>query len=205
MRVSEYYSSDEIIEGIKNNNAETIHFIYRKYYPVIERILLKQFNATKEEIRDSFQEALLCIFNGLNRNPPLKIKYRFIAFIICICKRKLIINYRQTYKEVLKSNFENEPGMELTIDDFLIQKEKIDLFKKHFEKIGEKCRQLLTLFLEGFSIDEIKETLNMSSIQYTKKRRLECKISLFRSLSRDVKLKELIDGKPWSLRSIPRW
>ena len=106
-------------------------------------------------------------------------------------------------------NFEKEddfpPESELEIIEFINKAKRIKLYQKHFSEIGEKCQKLLNLALDGYSIREITTILNFSSENYTKKRKTLCKESLFKKIYYDSQLKELLYGKLWDIRKIPRW
>jgi len=201
---SNTYTCEEILKGIKEQNKEVLLYIYQAYYPIVESIIINQFNGNREQAKDLFQEALCTIYTTLVNTLNFKLQYKFITFLATICKRRMIDEIRK--KKKLK--------YELKLDDYeddnyisaLIEKEeRIKLYEKHFNKLGEKCKTILQMFIHGYSIKQVLAKLNMSSEQFVKKRKLQCKISLFRSIYKDPILKELINGKPWTIREIPRW
>ena len=205
MAMTSNYSNEELVEGIRCNNKTIISYIYINYYPLIEKIILNQFKGSIEQSKDVFQDALLVIYTASCGNPPLKIQKAFSTFLTTICKRKLIDEFRGTKKEVLGYNVDDFEDEEPSIIDMLNKEDRIRLYEKHFNLLGEKCKELLTLFLEGHSISAITRMLKMSTEQFTKNRKLQCKISLFKRIYEDPTLKELINGKPWNIREIPRW
>ncbi|PKP22533.1 MAG: hypothetical protein CVU05_03515 [Bacteroidetes bacterium HGW-Bacteroidetes-21] len=201
----EEITNDVIIEGIRTKNSSIISYIYKNYYPIIENIILTQYHGSVAQAKDIFQDALLTVYTATTGEVPLKINYTFITFLSTICKRRMIDEIRKSKKETREIEFDCILNDEPNICDLIIEEDKVRLFEKHFTKLGEKCREILSMFLEGLSIKEITCKLNMSSDQFTKKRRLQCKISLFKRIFEDPTLKELINGKPWSIREIPRW
>jgi len=199
------YSDDELILGIKNSNKEILIFIYKNYYPKIEGVLLKQLGCNSECAKDVFQDALISIYTKVCSKQTIKIQYSFLTFLITLCKRRMIDKIRHSTFETNNHDCKDVVDEELDIIEILNKEERFRLFDKHFKQLGEKCRDILTLFLKGHTISEITIALKMSSEMFTKKRRLQCKISLFKSLYTDPELKELINGKPWTIREIPRW
>lgn len=199
------FSNEEIIDGIKCRNEAVLNYIYYNFYPEIEYIILNQYNGTIAHAKDVFQDAMLTIYTASCAEPPLKIQYSFITYLATICKRRMRDELQCTKKEIQVNNYEEVEDSDPTINERIIEEERVRLFEKHFNLLGEKCAELLTLFFEGYSIKEITERLNMSSIQFTKNRRLQCKNILFKSIYHDPTLKELINGKPWTIREIPRW
>lgn len=196
MSRTKYYTSDEILDGIKNNKKEILIFVYCRYYPIVEGILNRNHGVACVRIKDYFQEALLSIFTNLHSGTPVTLQYSFITYLMAICKRKMIDDFRRKKELKLNLSKHDMPDPAFTINDVIIKDERIKLVHKHFLKLGDKCRKIMTLFLKGFSIKEITETLNMSSEKYTKKRRQLCKITLFKSIFNDQIYKELTDGKP---------
>lgn len=201
-----FYSNEQIIDGIVSNNTSIMDFIYQEYFPVVENIIRNKFYGSKEDAKDIFQDALIVLYRGACSSPPLKIKYSFFTFFATICKRKMIDQIRKNEKFV---HYENEDDLptesEKEILELIHKAEKIKLYKKYFFELGEKCQELIRLFLEDYSIAEITNMLKMSSENFTKKRRTQCKDSLFIKIYEDPQFKELINGKPWTIREIPRW
>lgn len=205
VNASVIYSSDGILEGIRNHNKEVLQFIYNNCYPLIKNIIIKHFYGSEDQAKDVFQDALLTIYTGVTTDPPLKIQHNFIAFLTTVCKRRMIDEMRKNKNEIHDLEIDWMEDSDDTINDLIVREEKARLFEKHFYRIGERCRKLLSLFFEGHSIKEITCMLKMSSERFTKLRRFQCKVLLFKSIYKDSKLKELIDGKPWTIREIPRW
>jgi len=206
MGIINFYSNKKIIDGIRSNNPKILAYIYRNYYPMIETIILNRYKGSVADAKDIFQDSLIVIYERVMLNPPLILKKSFIAFLTTICKRQMIDKLRDKENIV---NFEKEddfpPESELEIIELINKAKRIKLYQKHFSEIGEKCQKLLNLALDGYSIREITTILNFSSENYTKKRKTLCKESLFKKIYYDSQFKELLYGKLWNIRKIPRW
>lgn len=197
-------TNDKIIEGLKSNSSEVLNFIYQNYYPVIEEIILYKYYGNKDDAKDIFQDGLLTAYSALMADPPLILQYKFITFLIAVCKRRMIDKIRTTKKKlIIDEHIEIES--DTNIIDYITNEDRKRLIEKHFSQLGEKCKALLRLFLEGHSITEVTLELDMSSEKFTKNKRLRCKKELFKKIYNDPLLKELSDGKPWTIREIPRW
>jgi RNA polymerase sigma factor (sigma-70 family) len=199
------YSNEEIIAGIRSSDKLVLSYIYRTCYPVIERIILNEYRGSVEQAKDVFQDALLTLFTASSSDPPLKITHSFITYLTIICKRRMIDEIRENKKEFLGYDINEFVDDCPSIIDYMQEEDRIRIYEKHFQELGEKCRELLTLFLEGHTVAAITTMLSMSSEQFTKNRRLKCKRSLFKRIYDDPTLKELINGKPWTIREIPKW
>ena len=58
--------------------------------------------------------------------------------------------------------------------ELLIHRNKIDTVREHLQKLGEKCRELLLLFEDGFSDKDIAEKMDYNSPAVVKTTRLRC-------------------------------
>lgn len=208
------YSNEQLIDGIKSHNHKIISFIYQHYFPMIRNIIKKNYKGTVEDAKDVFQDSLIVIYEGVMSEPPLKIQYSFFNFLAILCRRKMIgitrkryitVTYENEYEPPIESEISKSEILELEILELIKKTERIKLYQKHFNEIGEKCQKLIKMVLEGFTIKEITIKLDFINENYTKRRRNQCKESLFKKIYFDSQLKKLINGKPWTIREIPRW
>ncbi|PIP53685.1 MAG: hypothetical protein COX07_09365, partial [Bacteroidetes bacterium CG23_combo_of_CG06-09_8_20_14_all_32_9] len=150
------YSNEQLIDGIRFNNPKILTFIYRHYYPMIENIIINKYKGTTADAKDVFQDSLIVIYEGAISNPPLKIEYSFFTFLATLCKRRMI---RKIHRNVNFVSYESEDELlqdsESEISELINKAERIKLYQKHLNEIGEKCRELIKLVLEGYSIKEI--------------------------------------------------
>lgn len=206
MGIKNFYSNEEIIEGIRSNNPKIISFIYEQYFPMMNKMIINNYKGTTTDAKDVFQDSLIIIYEGIMSNSLLLLQNSFIALLTTICKRKMIDRIRRNMKLI---HYENEDILPFEsyqeILELADKTERIKLYQKHFNEIGEKCQKLIKLVLDGYSINEITKKLNFINENYTKRRRNQCKESLFKKIYFDSQLKELIYGKPWTIREIPRW
>ena len=61
-----------------------------------------------------------------------------------------------------------------TVIQLLIEKNDIDLLKKKLEETGENCKQLLSMFAEGYNDKEIAMNMEYKSADVVKTSRLRC-------------------------------
>ncbi len=204
MGIEANLTNEKIIEGFKSNNNEILILIYKNYYPVVERMIVYDYNGRAEDAKDIFQDALLTVYSALCTEPPLIIEFKFFTFLVSICRRRMIDKIRTGRIHV---RLESAKAMESAPDVLrtITHEDRVRLIEKHFKELGEKCREILRMFLKGYSVSEVTLKLNMSNDQVTKNRRLKCKKELFVKIYNDPLLKELIDGKPWNIREIPKW
>jgi DNA-directed RNA polymerase specialized sigma24 family protein len=56
------FTDKEYIEGLRHNNDAVIRSVYKKFYPVIARLVLNN-SGTEQEAKDVFQEAVLVLYH----------------------------------------------------------------------------------------------------------------------------------------------
>ena len=58
--------------------------------------------------------------------------------------------------------------------ELLIHRNKIETLREYMQKLGDKCRELLLLFEDGFSDKDIAEKMDYNSPAVVKTTRLRC-------------------------------
>ena len=70
-------------------------------------------------------------------------------------------------------------------EEELTREAQYQLYRKKFRELGEGCRKLLQLSMAGKRMREIVAQLGMSSEQYARKRKFQCKQQLIRLIRQD--------------------
>lgn len=68
---------------------------------------------------------------------------------------------------------------------------KYNLFQKHFNKLRDDCKQILTLVLQKMPLRVIADKLGLKSENYIKKRKHKCKEFLVDSIKSDPEYKNI--------------
>lgn len=181
----------EILSGIKNKNENVLHFIYDNLLPVVKRYILKN-SGNKLNAEDIFQEALLILFDKL-RKEELYLSCGFSTYFIAVCKKLWlnqlrkrsynIINYSDDIEHynVFEKPFEPNTDSEFT-----------GLFFRHFNKMSEKCQQVLILHFKKVPASEIAIKLGFKNKEYAISRKYKCLKRLITSIKSDPELENII-------------
>jgi len=185
------YSTEKIIEGLRNQDDNIIRYIYKTNYPVIEHHIKKN-RGKKEDAKDIFQEALIIIFKKI-KNEKLVLTCSFSSFLYSVCKH-------QWYKILREKN--NFPVIHLSsLDGYIykpglnekIERRKLELFEYHFNRLSKDCKKILKLHLSGVSIAEIMKRMGYTSKEHTTDRKYRCKKSLINRITNDQTFKRTQD------------
>lgn len=164
------YTEKNIVQGLKNEDSKIIRFIYKKYYNSIRSMVLK-FNNLILYPDEVFQEGITRVIINL-RNNRFNEKSTLFTYLYSICRNICLkeINKNQ-YSSTINEDIRNE-------DEYNYEFELIQRLLVLFNKIDDKCRQIIELrfglknqnltgslncFEQGIKFNEIAVLLNIST------------------------------------------
>jgi RNA polymerase sigma factor (sigma-70 family) len=173
----------EIIQGLKagfRERASCERLFYQQYSYFI-REGCRKYHLSHEDSFSAYSDAVLsAILNIVNDRfdgvSSLK-TYLFRVFSNkCIdLVRKNTINREQVHQSTTVPELLGQlPDKARSCIELLIDKDKRDAIRIYIEKIGEKCREILLLFEDGYSDKEIAEQLTYNNAAVAKTTRLRC-------------------------------
>lgn len=182
-------SEPEIIEGIRNSDEEILRYAYRRFFPVIRHMVTGN-NGSHGDAREIFQETLVVVFDKLRENKG-KLDCSLKTFIYSVGRNLWLQELEKSRRQIPFHEIEHLLAEEERVNyDDQIQAEK-RIFQRHFLRLTEKCQQLIQLFLNQKTYDEISMIMGFKSRQAAIKRKHECVKSLFRRIQDDPEYKEL--------------
>jgi RNA polymerase sigma factor (sigma-70 family) len=195
------YSDKSILVGIKNRKDSTLEYLYKEYYPQVQRVVNKH-GGDEQDARDLFQEALIIIFNKLNDN-SLVIKTSFHNYFIVLCRfiwfRQNNINPNQEGDGEMEDEstaVSTSPGQLNDIPTETVyrelqtnQYEKI--YQRHYRKLGGDCKVVLKMFFKKRSFREIADRMNYTNEEYARRKKYLCMQQLMKMVSNDPEFIEL--------------
>ncbi|WP_445709816.1 RNA polymerase sigma factor [Flavobacterium sp.] len=173
MNKEEVHQDQIYIEGLLNNDSRIIHAIYDKFsFKVIHYIKMNSGN--EEEAKDVIQEVLIMIYNQAKQN-GLKLTCPFDAYFFLLCKRRWLNELKKSSKKEVTLPAENVSKDE-TLEEMLFQTDQFNerqvLFEMMFQKLGEKCQEILKLSFVTKTMEEVAKKLNVSYAYARKKKSL---------------------------------
>ena len=173
--VSKKLHQDQIyIEGLLNNNSSIIETIYKKFAPkVINHIKMNSGNA--DEAQDVIQEVLIAIYNQA-KTKGLALTCPFDAYFFLLCKRKWLNELKKSSNKEVTIKDENvsiDKDVEKLAMETEVQDEKQLLFDEMFQKLGEKCQEVLKLSVVTKTMEEVAAKMNVT-YAYVRKKKSIC-------------------------------
>jgi RNA polymerase sigma factor (sigma-70 family) len=209
MNKRQHYPDQEILQGILRQDRDVMLYLYRQHFPMVHRFVLSN-SGSEGEAEDLFQDIMVLLFDKTTRG-ELILTSSFSSFFFVLMRNKWFNQLRRkrlqprVNEKLMNTYIESEYDY-LPDQQTLEQTEKERIFFAWFSTMGEECRKVLLLFIEGNSIREVTRLMGYNSEQHTKNRRYRCKVSLFNKIKNDPRFKELSNGTGINPdNAIPRW
>ncbi len=162
------------IEGLANNNSAVIQSIYKKFVPKVVSYI-RNNSGDEDKAQDVVQEVLILLFNQAKAQ-KLQLTCPFDAYFFLLCKRKWLNELKKsankgvTLQEDYTSTTESTQVM-LTETELFDEKQQ--LFDLMFQKLGDKCKEVLQLSFSLQSMEEVAKKLNVT-YGYVRKKKSLC-------------------------------
>lgn len=186
------YSPSEIFEGIKKNDSDIVFYVYGVCYPKIDRFV-RRYGGVRCDTEDVLQEAMV-VFYLKSKDYRFKLTCHPFTYIYSVAVN-IFLDSKRKYKNRIELVQEVRIGGDAFYYDefelFINNDEDVlkqSLYKESFEKLKNKCKQLLTLYYSESSVVEILNKMNFKNenMLYQQKRR--CILKLLDLISSNPKL-----------------
>lgn len=171
--MSKYQQDEEQLIQLKSGDRKVWKRFFDEHLEPFQLFVMKYGRVTKEDSFELFQDAVVILHRNILReklNVPLKSKLQTYLFAVGknLCRRKPGSG-RLQFPEHLPELPEN-PQEE--VDN---RNHNAALVKSLLARIGEKCRQFLTLlFLDEMPQEDIMATMAIPSNEAFRKRKFDC-------------------------------
>lgn len=179
------------IEGLANNDSAIIQSIYKKFIPKVVSYI-RNNSGDEDQAQDVVQEIMILLFNQAKAK-KLQLSCPFDAYFFLLCKRKWLNELKKSSSKGVTIDEDflsvNEPTAEM-VSQTEIFDEKQQLFDTMFQKLGEKCQELLKLSFTIKSMEEVAEKLQVT-YGYVRKKKSLCTGQLAQWIQESSRFKSL--------------
>lgn len=181
----------QYIDGLLQNNSAVIQAIYKNFAPKVKNYI-RTNSGDDDDAQDIIQEVLIIMYNQAKTN-GLKLTCPFDAYFFLLCKRRWLNELKkQSNKEVTISDdnvYIDESAQYMVLQTEVFD-EKQSLFDEMFQKLGEKCQELLKLSFVTKTMEEVAEKLNVT-YGYVRKKKSLCTGQLTEMIQQSNRYKSL--------------
>ncbi len=172
------YTTQEILNGILDNNSAVVQYIYDRYFHSIRKFIEK-FGGGKDDALDVFQEGIIVIYEQLLGDEIKPIK-NFRTYFFSICKFKWFNmirdgkfdEYTTVEMEEILPSLEYQQSLE-NLNVTLEKERRVKVYFNGFMELSNTCRMMIRYIAYGWAIEDIAEEMNFS-VAYTYRKRQLC-------------------------------
>lgn len=179
------HEDQRYVTALLNNEVALVNEIYKKCAGKVKSFVLFN-NGNADDAADIFQDALVDIYNQA-KYKDLELTCPFEPFLLLVCKRKWLNELKKrAISPVTKSE---DSLLHIGEDTFeqaemlAHQQEQTALFLKAFEKLGERCKEIIKWSMQGEAQEKVAETLGVT-YGYLRKKKSECMASLVKLIDK---------------------
>ena len=179
------------IEGLVLNDSKTIALIYSKFAPKVTHYI-KMNSGFSDEAQDIIQEVLINLYNQA-KTKGLVLTCPFDAYFFLLCKRKWLNELKKSvHKEVTikDDSVSIDKDVEKLAIETEVQDEKQALFDEMFEKLGDKCQEVLKLSFITKTMEEVATKMGVT-YGYVRKKKSLCTGQLTTLIQQSNRFKSL--------------
>ena len=177
------HTDQRFITGLLQNDVTVVREIYERFSGKVKAYIINN-NGNEEDAADIFQESLMEIYQQA-KNRQLELTCPFEAFLLLICKRKWINELKKRGRHRVTTEPENLSNLGEDVfalaEQMQLRDERAKLFVTMFEKLGEKCREIIRWCLSGKPQEEVAAALGVT-YGYLRKKKSECMGTLIASI-----------------------
>jgi RNA polymerase sigma factor (sigma-70 family) len=174
MAITNTHPDQIYIDALADNDSAIIRSIYKKFVPKVVSYI-RNNSGDNDQAQDVVQEVMIVLFNQAKAK-KLQLTCPFDAYFFLLCKRKWLNEIKKSSNKGVTMDDDLPSNNELT-DEMVTETEMFDekqqLFDTIFQKLGDKCQELLKLSFAIKSMEEVAEKLNVS-YGYVRKKKSLC-------------------------------
>jgi RNA polymerase sigma factor (sigma-70 family) len=174
-----YLRDDDYISEIQKGGVgadRAISCLYLKYrkntYAYVTKLISKNVlykGGSEDLVQDSF---IILVDKIREENFDVK---SLGGYWIGIAKMLFLNQLKKDRRVIYVNEVEEQYGLEeLTPESILFEKEKQYTLENAFAQLGPRCQEILMLWLNHYSMDEIAQKMNLSSSAMARKVKFEC-------------------------------
>jgi len=180
------FSDIEVINGIRKQDDKILNWLYDSYLHSIRNYVLKN-SGTLEDVSDVFQESIIILYKQISED-SLNLTTDLKGYFFGIARNVWNALLRKKQKTIeLEIDVSDEEDNEELSRNIL---EKI--LSKAFTKLKPDQQEILTLFSEGYSYEEIAKKMDLKNDVYARRKKYLSKEALLEIVKEDPEYQEYL-------------
>ncbi|MEX0290268.1 MAG: RNA polymerase sigma factor [Flavobacteriaceae bacterium] len=180
--------SDQILfSSLKNGSESAFKKVYQENRQLFFNFAMK-YGIEASDAMDIYQDAYVAFYENISKGKLSELRSSIATYLMSIGKYMILDTLRKQKKKVHSEGIiAKVQEIDEEVSNFDLDKEELNprqvLLRRNFEKLGEKCKKILTLFYyKKYSIKEIMEAGNYNSENVVKSQKSRCLKTLKESI-----------------------
>jgi RNA polymerase sigma factor (sigma-70 family) len=173
-------TDEALLSSLANGDSKTIQFIYKSYYPSVEKMVFKM-NGSTDDAYDVFQDSVTILYEKAKKG-NLVLNCKLSTFLIAISKNVWLSKLSKRKKNsfsVLHEHYEDEVPVEADLKNFFEFERNVEKLNSCFDQIGEPCNELLkSFYIHNHSMAQIVESFGYTNTDTAKNQKYKCLMRL---------------------------
>lgn len=182
------------IRGSEENRRKAIGFImdHTEIRNKITTYVLHN-SGTTEEATSIFHDSVIAFVKYVIQHRDFQLSSSLVGYMRTIGKYQWINRLRKVGKSAAEAGREiDELHIESSFksDQFILSKEKSQALKTLLDRLAKRCREVLLLWSNGYSMKEIASLVDYQSEGMARKKKSQCMKSLYQMIEENPNIKE---------------
>lgn len=180
-------SDTSIIEGIRQQDDKTLNWLYDNYLQTVRHHVLRN-SGSEADVSDVFQESIITLYRQIsenNLNLTSDLKAYFFGIARNIWSAQLRKKRRTTELEI---DFPDDEEIDELAGQVLER-----IISKALQKLKPDAREILILYSEGNSYEEIVAKMNLKNDTYARRKKYLSKEALMELVKKDPEYKDYLN------------
>jgi RNA polymerase sigma factor (sigma-70 family) len=178
------YSDISIIDGIRRQDDKILNWLYDNYFQSIKNHVLSN-SGSVEDVSDVFQDSIIVLYNQItedNLNLTTDLKGYFFGIARNVWSAQLRKKQKMTELDIDLPSDEDEEEQ----SDPILER----IVSRVFQKLKPDQQQVLNLYSEGNSYEEIAVKMNLKNDVYARRKKYLSKEVLLELMKEDPEYQE---------------
>jgi len=178
------YSDIEIIEGIRKQDDRILNWVYDNWYGLVKDHVYKN-SGNEDDASDVLQDSVIILFEQIQEG-SLTLTTELKGYFFGVARNVWNSHLRRKQKTTeLVTDHPDDDGTDES-NKLLLEK----LVARAFEKLRPDQQQVLRLFSEGVSFEDIASIMNLSGEEYARRKKYMSKEALLDLVKEDPEYQE---------------
>jgi len=179
------------LEALIQGDSATIEAIYNRNLKKVISFVLKN-NGNIDDAKDIFQKALLQLAVRYKKE-KFEIHFAFDAYLFTVCKNLWRRELNKKKSMVTKSDLIEPLDEAKNIALAALEQQRWELFQEALNRLSNNCQEVLKLFFNKISYQQIVQTFNYNSETVARQRVFKCKQKLIGFVKESSNYKSLLE------------